>query len=177
MNELKGGTQAIDLWVIALFRLKLCPGGVGAEIFPKKCVKGWRRNFWSRDLFTDWWAPRSCLGQESNLRVPDLAIYKRTCLTLCYIIYCTKCTTVTVSCILHEPKFGDDTLNISYHRLNMDLDLQSLFGLHVHRCTHWPRPLNPPPPPKSAYWLIYGGAIGQPRLVTSLCDPLPCGHI
>ncbi len=33
--------------------------------------------------------------------------------------------------------------------LNMELDLQSLFGLHVHRCTHWlsPRPCNHPPPP------------------------------
>ncbi len=26
------------------------------------------------------------------------------------------------------------------HRLNMELDLQSLFGLHVHSCTHWLRP-------------------------------------
>jgi hypothetical protein len=25
----------------------------------------------------------------------------------------------------------------SRHRLNMELDLQSLFGLHVHSCSHW----------------------------------------
>jgi hypothetical protein len=25
------------------------------------------------------------------------------------------------------------------HRLNMELDLQSLFGLHVYICTHWLR--------------------------------------
>jgi hypothetical protein len=31
------------------------------------------------------------------------------------------------------------------HRLNMELDLQSLFGLHGHSCTHWLRPRNPPP--------------------------------
>jgi hypothetical protein len=31
----------------------------------------------------------------------------------------------------------------------MELDLQSLFGLHVHSCTHWLRPRNPPPP---AFW-------------------------
>ncbi len=31
------------------------------------------------------------------------------------------------------------------HRLNMKLDLQSLFGVHVHRCTHWLRPRTPPP--------------------------------
>jgi hypothetical protein len=28
----------------------------------------------------------------------------------------------------------------------MELDLQSLFGLHVHSCTHWLRHRNPPPP-------------------------------
>jgi hypothetical protein len=32
------------------------------------------------------------------------------------------------------------------HRLNMDLDLQSLFELHAHSCTHWLRPRKPPPP-------------------------------
>ncbi len=52
----------------------------------------------------------------------------------------------------------------------MQLDLQSLFGLHVHSCTHWLRPRNPPPPP--AFGLIYEGAIGQPRQTTSLYDPL-----
>jgi hypothetical protein len=31
-------------------------------------------------------------------------------------------------------------------RLNVELELKSLFGLHVHSCTHWPRPRNPPPP-------------------------------
>jgi hypothetical protein len=35
----------------------------------------------------------------------------------------------------------------------MDLDLQSLFGLHVHSCTHWLRPRNfPPPPPSPRIW-------------------------
>ncbi len=37
------------------------------------------------------------------------------------------------------------------HRLNMELDLHSLFGLHVHSCTHWQRPR---------------------RYTTSLCNPL-----
>ncbi len=52
----------------------------------------------------------------------------------------------------------------------MELDLQSLFGLHVHvhSCSHRLRPRNPPP----AFGLIYEGAIGQPRQTTSLCDPL-----
>jgi hypothetical protein len=30
--------------------------------------------------------------------------------------------------------------------INMELDLQSLFGLHVYSCTHWLRPSIPPPP-------------------------------
>jgi hypothetical protein len=49
------------------------------------------------------------------------------------------------------------------HRLNMELDLRSLFGLHVHSCTHWmiPRPATPPPSP--TFGLIFEVAIGQPR--------------
>jgi hypothetical protein len=31
------------------------------------------------------------------------------------------------------------------HRFYMELVLQSLFGLHVHSCTYWLRPLIPPP--------------------------------
>jgi hypothetical protein len=34
------------------------------------------------------------------------------------------------------------------YRLNMELDLQSLFGLHVHSCTHWLRHRTPPHPPR-----------------------------
>jgi hypothetical protein len=47
----------------------------------------------------------------------------------------------------------------SVHRLNMELVLQSLLGLHVHSCTHWLIPRNPTPPP--AFGLIYAGAFGQ----------------
>ncbi len=32
------------------------------------------------------------------------------------------------------------------HWLNIELDLQSLFVLHVHSCTHWLRNRNTPPP-------------------------------
>jgi hypothetical protein len=53
----------------------------------------------------------------------------------------------------------------------MEINLQSLFRLHVHSCTHWLRPSKPPPPPP-AFGLIYEGAIGQQRKTTSLCDPL-----
>ncbi len=56
---------------------------------------------------------------------------------------------------------------IVWHRLNMELDLQSLFGLLC--CTHWLRPRNSPLP---AFGLIYEGAIGQQRKTTSLCDAL-----
>jgi hypothetical protein len=44
----------------------------------------------------------------------------------------------------------------STNRLNMELDLQSLFWLHVHICTHCLRPRNLPP----VFGPIYEGAIG-----------------
>jgi hypothetical protein len=53
---------------------------------------------------------------------------------------------------------GDD------HRLHMELDLQSLFGLlctATAACSHWLRARNSHIPP--AFGLIYEGAIGQPR--------------
>jgi hypothetical protein len=48
----------------------------------------------------------------------------------------------------------------------MELDLQSLFVLHVHcaqlfSLAETPQP--PPPPHTPAFGLIYEGAIGQPR--------------
>jgi hypothetical protein len=45
------------------------------------------------------------------------------------------------------------------HRLNMVLDLQSVFWLHVHSCTDWLRPRNP------RIWARIGGpyCISQPR--------------
>ncbi len=60
--------------------------------------------------------------------------------------------------------------NTNNHGLQMELDLQSLFGLHVHSCTHWLRPRTPIHPPP--FGLIYEGAIGQPRQKTSLYDPM-----
>jgi hypothetical protein len=43
----------------------------------------------------------------------------------------------------------------------MELDLQSLFGLHVHSCTHWLRP--PPKPHRPAFFLRFEGDIAMPR--------------
>jgi hypothetical protein len=47
------------------------------------------------------------------------------------------------------------------HGLNMELDLQSLYGLKCTAAstTQCLRPTTPPP----AFGLIYEGAIGQPR--------------
>ncbi len=53
--------------------------------------------------------------------------------------------------------------------LNMELDLQSLFGFLVRNCAHWLRPRNSPPP--LAFGLVYEDAIGQPRWTTSLYNP------
>jgi hypothetical protein len=60
---------------------------------------------------------------------------------------------ITTSCC----KTSNATIFSSDHRLKMELDLQSSFGLHVHSCTHWH------PPPSPAFGLIYEGAMGQPR--------------
>jgi hypothetical protein len=54
------------------------------------------------------------------------------------------------------------------HRLNMELDLQSLFGLHVYSCTYWLAEAPQLPPPAIPPHL---GAICQLRLTTSLCEP------
>ncbi len=51
-------------------------------------------------------------------------------------------------------------------RLNMEFDLQCLFGLHVDSCTY-SLAETPRPPPPPTFGLIYEGAIGQ---TTSLCD-------
>jgi hypothetical protein len=40
-------------------------------------------------------------------------------------------------------------VEVLLHRLNMELDLQSLFGPHVYSCTHWLRPRTLPPSPRS----------------------------
>ncbi len=42
----------------------------------------------------------------------------------------------------------------------MEVDLQSLFGLHVYSCTLAETPQLPPPP---AFGLVYEGAISQQR--------------
>ncbi len=50
------------------------------------------------------------------------------------------------------------------HRLNMALDLQSLFRLLRSVILIGETPQRPqPPPPSPAFWLIYEGAIGQTR--------------
>ncbi len=45
------------------------------------------------------------------------------------------------------------SLDPVHHRLNMELDLQSLFRLHVHSCIHWLWPRNLPPPRNWAHIL------------------------
>jgi hypothetical protein len=56
------------------------------------------------------------------------------------------------------------------HRLNMKLDLQSLFWLHVHGCTRWLRPRKPP---SHAFELTYTRALlvrqDRRHLFVTLC--------
>jgi hypothetical protein len=52
----------------------------------------------------------------------------------------------------------------------MELDFQSLFGLHVNSCTHWLRPRNSPPP---RTWAHIRGRYWSDKIDDiSLCDPL-----
>jgi hypothetical protein len=67
----------------------------------------------------------------------------------------------------------------------MELDVQSLFGLHVHSCTHWLRPRNLPPPhvyscthwlrprnpPPPRIWAHIGGRNWSAKIDDIFCDP------
>ncbi len=53
------------------------------------------------------------------------------------------------------------------HRLNMKLDLQRLFGLHMHA-----QLFSLAETPQAHPTPSHLGAIGQPKQTTSLCDPL-----
>ncbi len=55
----------------------------------------------------------------------------------------------------------------------MEIDLQSLFGLHMHSCTHWLRPRNSSPP---VFGLLYEGAILVSQDRRHLCVTPWLGH-
>jgi hypothetical protein len=55
---------------------------------------------------------------------------------------------------------------LSLSRKNMEIDLQSLFGLHVHSCTHWLIPRNPHPPPR--IWAHVRGRYWSAKIDISL---------
>jgi hypothetical protein len=71
-----------------------------------------------------------------------------------------------------EELFCNNTVNF---RLNMELDLQTLFGLHEHSSTNWPRSQkfrNPPPPPPPRIWAHIRGRYWSARTDDiSLCPP------
>jgi hypothetical protein len=49
---------------------------------------------------------------------------------------CALCKNTLLRMLISDPRLRES----GRHRLNMELDLKSLFGLHVHSCTHWLRP-------------------------------------
>ncbi len=75
------------------------------------------------------------------------------------VLFCTFAGKLTISWIICN-LFVYKVFNAVY-LVKYGLDLQSLFELQGHSCTHWLRQRNPPPPP--AFGLIYEGAIDQPR--------------
>ncbi len=71
---------------------------------------------------------------------------------------------------LSAPFSSRDTISFKYflkelqHRLKMELDIHSLFELHVHCAQLYSLAETPQPPrPPLAFGVIYEGAIGQPR--------------
>jgi hypothetical protein len=66
---------------------------------------------------------------------------------------------------LHQPVNCPDQLYSVMvgmrHRLDMEVDLLRLFGLHVHSCTHCLRPATSPLSP--ALVLVYEGAIRKDK--------------
>jgi len=45
-----------------------------------------------------------------------------------------------------QAPFCSSIIKYMYVKYSVELDLQSLLGLHVHSCTHWLRPCNSPVP-------------------------------
>ncbi len=60
-------------------------------------------------------------------------------------------------------------VNTLDHRLNMELDLQSLFELHVHSCTHWLRPRKSLPPHLGSYTRALMVSQDRRHLFTTPC--------
>ncbi len=60
---------------------------------------------------------------------------------------------------------------LSYTRMltKIELDLQSLFGLHVRSCIHWLRPRNPPPPHLGSYTRTLLVSQGRRHLFVTPC--------
>jgi hypothetical protein len=75
-------------------------------------------------------------GGEGSIfwKTPDTALYSTYVSTLCCPVFSKLCTGFTL-------------YNAVNYRINMELDRQSLFGLHMHNCTHWLRARKPPQPP------------------------------
>ncbi len=60
--------------------------------------------------------------------------------------------------LIYEGRYWSAKIDISLHRVNMEVDFQSLFlSRDLHSCSHWLRPRTPPPPPYTR------GAVGQLR--------------
>jgi hypothetical protein len=75
------------------------------------------------------------------------AIVGRIALAL-FTIYLVNLGLYTFFALAVNSKSGCPLGEVEEHRLNMELDIQSLFRLHVHSCSHWLSPRNPPPPPR-----------------------------
>ncbi len=53
-----------------------------------------------------------------------------------------------------NPGNNSNSVETAKHRLNIEISKVNVgsMSLDVHRCTHWPRPRNSPPPPPTRIW-------------------------
>ncbi len=87
----------------------------------------------------------SCLRSSLYTRKPPIIFSRFQIISLVYCTWFLKCKIWGQQLSYCKQLTHRLIIKHLYHRLIMELDLQSVFGLHVHSCTHWLRPNTPTP--------------------------------
>ncbi len=113
--------------------------------YVRRCSNGWRRGRWREHPIAPRW---------------DQRFLARTCWQIRFCLYLSTCNAVKpmygfqISIFVHIHQiclhfiiaifYFCENLKGLNRRLKMELDVKSLFRLHVNSCTHWLRPRPPP---------------------------------
>jgi hypothetical protein len=97
--------------------------------------------------FEKFWKILNNFVTETQFFIDDFC-WRSTFYLFC-LLFLTYCNTVQWSQKSAQDVQKMYIVHAFDHRLNMELDRQSLFGLHVHSCTHW---LKPPTPLTPHIW-------------------------